>query len=94
MATAKEVATWMMGEVEKSNYVYQDAVAHRMSAFGEGFTYRNKNGNLAIKKEVLKEFEKLSKDTVVWSRAQRAWRKRTPHDAPQPGACEGEVISD
>lgn len=50
--------------------------------FGNEFTYTNENGNPAIDRRVLKEFRKLTGDTVAWDRWEFAWRKRTADDAP------------
>jgi hypothetical protein len=33
--------------------------------------YENENGNLAINRQVLKEFRKLTEKTVVWERGVR-----------------------
>jgi hypothetical protein len=61
----------------------QDAVVQIGKEFGEDgkeFLYENANGNLAIKKNVLTEFRKLTHDTVVWERRSRYWRMRKPSD--------------
>ncbi|GAA5207582.1 DUF6953 family protein [Streptomyces thinghirensis] len=46
-----------------------DSADRIASDFDEGLTYVNDNGNLAISKEVLAAFRKLSEGTVVWERA-------------------------
>lgn len=82
MATAEDVAKWMMEQVEQ-RYMYQDTIVYQIrSQFGEQFTYVNENGNLAIGKDVLKAFKKLSGDSVIWERGDRCWRKRRPYDRP------------
>lgn len=82
MATAKDVAQWMVEQLKHSTYLDQEDVASKIKTrFGEVFTYDNENGNLAIGKTVLKEFRNLTQDTVVWDRADRCWRKRTRGDA-------------
>lgn len=83
MATAEEVASFMLTEIDKGMYVYQETIVYQISSqFGSQFTYYNENGNLAISKEVLKAFRKISKDKVVWLRGDRAWRLRQASDRP------------
>lgn len=77
-----DVARWMLAELnEHEGYLAQeDAAAGIYDKFGERFTYDNDRGNLAIRSDVLESFRKLSADTVVWVRAERAWRRREPGD--------------
>lgn len=83
MATAKDIAKWMLKRIEEEGYMYQQDVAYEIeSLFGEEFIYINDNGNPAISKDVLKEFRKISEDTIVWVRAERMWRLREPGDPP------------
>ncbi|WP_404999754.1 DUF6953 family protein, partial [Escherichia coli] len=42
--------------------------------FGDTFVYLNANGNLSIDKKVLAKFRKLTNDTVIWERGEKAWR--------------------
>jgi hypothetical protein len=81
MATAREVAQWMSQEVEKSGILEQEVAAFTiLKKFGEEFTYTNDNGNIAIARNVLAEFRKLTDKTVVWERGERLWRKRHSFD--------------
>jgi hypothetical protein len=85
MATAKDVALWMMNELEHLgiNGLYQDHAAHNIQRrFGSEFVYTNRNGNWSIDRKVLDEFRKLSGDAVIWDRGQRAWRPRMRGDRP------------
>ena len=78
----RDVAAWMLSQVEKHNQLYQNnAARHIKRYFGERFVYKNKNANLAIQTEVLKEFLQISIKTVVWHRRERFWRIRQPDDA-------------
>lgn len=78
---AKKVAKWMMDQVIRHGVLYQqEAVYDICERFGESFSYINTNGNQAIDKSVLDEFRKLSTDTVVWIRSERAWRLRADFD--------------
>jgi hypothetical protein len=79
--SAKDVAAWMLEELKRDEYLYQDvAVTEIESRFGASFIYINDSGNQAIAKDVLAEFKKITRDTVVWERGQRLWRKREDYD--------------
>lgn len=81
MATAKDVAGWILEQLPESAFLYQERIARNIrQQFGEEFTYRNKNGNWGIRKDVLDEFRKLTPTDVVWSRSTQAWRRRRPND--------------
>ncbi len=81
--TVASVAAWMVEELERVEYLYQSSVVYEIhERFGEGFTYTNQNGNLAITTGVLAAFNALTGDSVVWERGQRLWRKRAEYDAP------------
>lgn len=83
MTTAREVAQWMVNELEQWPSLDQSEAAARIEMnFGEEFIYRNRNGNPAISKLVLDEFEALTRDTVVWVRKKRRWRRREPWTHP------------
>lgn len=77
MATSEVVAAWMLAEVLRTGYVEQEDFTYQIGKrFGKDFLYDNENGNLAISKTVLKDFRKISGDSIIWSRSERAWRKR------------------
>jgi hypothetical protein len=80
-ATPADVAAWMVQELQRDGVLYQDVAASGIQGqFGEAFVYFNNNGNLAIDKRVLAEFQKLTRDSVVWLRGERMWRKREEFD--------------
>jgi len=82
MYTADDVAKWMSLQFQMSAYLYQEKVVHQIrTQFGERFVYTNANGNLAIGKDVLKQFKKLSEGKVVWERGDRAWRRLREYEA-------------
>jgi hypothetical protein len=84
-ATIKDVANWLFNEVKNKGQLYQNNAAfHVKTHFGDKFVYENKNGNLAINKEVLKVFLLISIKDVVWIRREFKWRLRLPDD-PQTG---------
>ncbi len=83
MATVDDVAQWMKSELENTNWLYQETVVYKIKElFGDTFVYLNANGNLSIDKKVLATFRKLTNDTVIWDRGEKAWRKRTPCPGP------------
>lgn len=79
----KAVAQWMLNQLEKKRLLYQDEVVFDLRReFGKEVSYLNENGNPAIDRKVLKEFKKLTGDTVIWERGDRCWRKRVKSDEP------------
>ena len=83
MSTAAEVAAWMKAFFDSDDFLDQHvAVTEIMERFGEKFACINANGNLAISPAVLKAFNAITGDAVVWERSGRMWRKRQDHDLP------------
>jgi hypothetical protein len=81
--TPDDVAHWMLTEVKRDGTVYQDVMASAMEdKFGEEFVPSNINGHPSIRPDVLKIFGKISKESVVWVKSDKAWRLREPHDEP------------
>ncbi len=80
-ATATDVAAWMVEHLKAQTWLYQETVVWEIQQqFGDDFVYENQNGNVAIGKEVLAAFRKLTGDDVVWERGTRMWRQRTQYD--------------
>jgi len=78
---ASDVAQWMLDQISKKRELYQNEVVYQIEEkFGFKFVYENQAGNLAISREVLKEFRKLTEKTVVWSRIELCWRPRSADD--------------
>lgn len=83
MASAREVAEWMVKQLDQTDYLYQETVVCEIAEqFGDEFTYTNNQGGYSISREVLKAFRTLTEDTAVWERGERLWRKREPYDPP------------
>lgn len=83
MVSDLEVAEWMLAELDKNQILYQEtAVCDIQEKFGDSFVYDNQNGNMAISREVLSEFRKLTNDRVIWVRGERYWRFREKYDEP------------
>lgn len=83
MPTHKEVAEWMLQRLEKERYLYQEIIVYDIEGkFGDGFTYVNNNGNLAVDRRVLREFRRLTERNVIWERGERMWRYREGYDPP------------
>jgi hypothetical protein len=73
----------MVEELEQNDSLYQEeAVEDIAKKFGNEFIYQNENGNPAIARGVLAAFKKLTKDTIVWERGERLWRRRSKFDDP------------
>lgn len=76
-----DVAKWMLEELGRERALYQEEIVWAIrQKFGESFIYENQNGNLAIAKDVLSEFRKLTEGSVVWVQSDRYWRFREDHD--------------
>ena len=84
MATdPKVVALWMLEQLNQKKELYQsEAVTEIETKFGKAFIYENQQGNLAISKQVLTEFRKLTENSAVWVRGDRCWRLRHDYDLP------------
>lgn len=77
MTTPEDVGRWLHATILENNArrSYQSALVRRIrSDFGEEFSYRNKNGNWAIDKAVLKEFNRIRDEHIVWDRSDQSWR--------------------
>jgi len=79
--TARDVAQWMLETVQARRTLDQGTAAHQIrQQFGSEYVYTNANGNWGISPAVLKEFRKLSGDTVIWDRGYKEWRLRQAYD--------------
>jgi hypothetical protein len=79
--TVTQVIEWMLEELKRQGKLYEDTVVFEIvEKFGSQFTYEHKNGDLALRKEVLVAFGKLTKDSVVWDQDGRFWQKHMPSD--------------
>lgn len=83
MATAADVAKLMRDQLDTKRWLDQESAVYLIERrFGKEWIYTNENGNPAIKQSVLRAFRKISEDDVVWSRSEKAWRKREKNDPP------------
>jgi hypothetical protein len=83
MSTPQDIAQWMFDSVKNSSAVYQEEIMYDIeSKFGPEWVYETEYGNLAINKDILKEFTKITKDVVVYEKYDKCWRMRTVHDSP------------
>lgn len=82
-ASAADVATALAVEVNKEGVLYQtDAAELIEKLFGNQFLIENDTGGVSIRPDVLAEFRRFTEESVVWDRAERAWRKREKYDGP------------
>ncbi|HAY50368.1 hypothetical protein [Thalassospira sp.] len=80
--TPREAAEWMLTQFEAKRFLYQEeAASHLLHLHNEALTYYNGSGNLCLGKEVLKEFNSLTKH-AVYERSGKFWRDRLPSDQP------------
>ncbi|MGX5842799.1 DUF6953 family protein [Mesorhizobium sp. ArgA1] len=80
--TPLEGAELMLGALNQFGHLTQvDAVNRLQMESQEDCVYWNANGNMAIRPEVLKEFNRLTPN-AVWLRASRYWRPRQEGDQP------------
>jgi succinylglutamate desuccinylase len=78
---ATAAAQWMADQIAKHGELWQnDAADHIHYKLNHELTYENENGNLAIGKDVLAAFRKLTEGTVVWERGSRSWRRKGKGD--------------
>jgi len=83
VATAEDVAQWMLKEVMDDGPLYQITATWQIGdKFSKTFVYINDNGNPAMSKDVLKAYNEISADLVVWSKGGRYWRKCEKSDDP------------
>jgi hypothetical protein len=70
------VAEWMSRELDRLTVLQQRyAVSEIQRRFGNRFVYRNRNGNLAIHKDVLRAFREVTNGTAIWDRDYFCWTK-------------------
>jgi hypothetical protein len=80
----QKVAEWMLKELKRLGKLHQDTAVYEIAEkFGSRFAYDKKDGNLAIRIDILAAFRELTKDFVVWVQEDRYWRMRTPFDEPR-----------
>ena len=85
----REIAKWMLKRLEEDECLYREVTVYEIaSKYGDEYTYINQNGNLAIDKNVLKEFRNLTEDDVVWEKSERCWRKRESFDDPNKRSAD------
>ena len=83
MPSVADVVDWMVLQINDGGILYQEHAATGIyDGFGEPFVYYNNNGNLALSKPVLQEFNKRTARNVVWMRSDKLWRRREPGDEP------------
>lgn len=78
----KTVAQWMLERV-KDGPLWQNIAAREISTrFGSFYVHENLNAPLTIQQGVLKAFEVISAEIVVYEADKRCWRLREPDDGP------------
>ncbi len=81
--TPGDVAQWMLSVIEEQGEMSQNNAYYQINKqFGVGFTTVSNSGSPTIKGSVLNAFKEISKDTVIWERGDKKWRKREFYDLP------------
>jgi hypothetical protein len=74
MATAIEVAQWMVDRIRATKAEYQEhLVSDIETRFGSEWIYYNDSGNPAISKKVLAQFRKLHAGSIDWENGDKRW---------------------
>ncbi len=76
-----EIAAWMVEQVETKGDLFQIDAYLYIEEVNPAFALVTDRGAQAISPKVLSAFRKLTKETVVWERSDKYWRKRTKYDA-------------
>lgn len=79
-ATAATIGKWLFDEIQKiaPQHVYQSNAVHYIRTnFGKNWSYQNTNGNWAINKEILAEFNKLkpADPNIQWLNGSQSWQR-------------------
>ncbi|GAT89610.1 hypothetical protein CVCC1112_4269 [Paenarthrobacter nicotinovorans] len=75
-ATAASIGAWLLNRIETaapSSVAQSTAVTEIRNTFGTEWSYQNNNGNWAIDKDVLKEFNKLKYPNIQWNSGSQYW---------------------
>ena len=83
MTTPQDVAQWMADRVKEYYLPRAETTREILDVFGEPFVVRSEAETMIIAPPVLKAFNKLTKETVVWVRGGQYWRTREPGDPPR-----------
>lgn len=78
----EKIANNMKNKIIRDRYLEQESAAIWLEQiYGKAAIYINQYGNLAINKNVLMEFERITSKTVVWDKVNKLWRLRESGDS-------------
>lgn len=81
--TPQTVAAWMMTELDQGGRLYLARVADDVAArHGPPLVAFDDDGLPILQNDVIRAFQELSGDGVVWCMSSRSWRRRRPGDRP------------
>ena len=73
--STKDVAEYMLQELAKDGILYQEKLVQKIQKqFGDEFVFANTHGTLSIDRKVLREFNKIKGDNILWDRDGCCWK--------------------
>ena len=83
MTAPADIGAWMLEEIEQGGHLDQFiAVRSIQELYGEEFVYRNTGAEPGNCPAVLRAFNKVSGDRVIWCRTSKRWEMRKPGQRP------------
>lgn len=71
----KDVAEFMVKELAQNGILYQEGLVQKIQKlFGDEFVFANNHGTLSIDRKVLREFNKIKGEKVLWDRDGCCWK--------------------
>jgi hypothetical protein len=80
---AEVIALWMLSIFRKTGGLTQkQAIWGIRELYGPEYLQQTDRGRFAVPRPILKAFQALDPEGIVWSPRRRAWRPRLPDDPP------------
>lgn len=73
--SAKDVAEYMLQELTKDGILYQEKLVPKIQKlFGDEFVFANAHGTFSLDRKVLREFNKIKGENILWDRDGFCWK--------------------
>ncbi len=73
--SVKDVAGFMLEELKKNGSLPQVGLVDIIKdKFGDAFVFKTTHGTLTIDRKVIKEFNKIKGDDILWDKYRCCWR--------------------